>query len=573
MEFSGKAILPERLTTMSKAMFKRGPDRESFFLDGNIGFAHKLLGVSRNEEGFSSDGSGIHVAVDGSLYNLPDFQGQLGNGSKYSTADALAEAYRRLGLEFLMQLEGAFAFVLFDQGKGRLILARDKLGIKPLYYSLDKARLLFGSEIRALLSSGYLAAKLDNRAFADYLTFQHTLGDKTFFDGIRSLAPATLWVWEEGKSWKRRYWQFSCQVVKKSEGDYIAQTEHAFDEAIRSMDVDSAKASHLSGGLDSSIICALLSRKNRGLKTFSAAYSYGEKYDESPFAQSLAKKIGSDHTFIYPTVQDVISLLPGMVEDLEEPVSDVGFSRYFVAKTVKDTQKHTRVVYCGQGADELFGGYAFYLDYLHGRFKGPLYLQSYMRRRLFSPDQVKGLLTHGFYDTLFASYNVLQVYQSYFDHSGTLLNAAAAADLAVFLPHWLQVEDRINAAFSMEVRYPFLYHKVVELASRLPAEMKIRDKVTKYILREAFQKMLPPEVLSHEKVGFRTPSSQWFREELYDFAAEVLLADDTRRRGYFELPSVRRLLNDNKKGKADYGWQIWTLLLFELWHRIYVDRK
>lgn len=574
LEFSAKSVSEERLVSMSNALTRRGPDKESFFVDGNIGFAHRLLEVSGDDVGFASDGSGVHLAVDGNLYNLADFQNPLVSGGEYTTPDAIFEAYHRFGLDFLMELEGAFAFVLFDKQKKRLILARDKMGIKPLYYAFDHTRLIFGSEIRTILSSGYLAAKLDTRAFADYLTFQHTLGDKTFFQGIRSLAPATFWMWEANKTMERKYWRFSFQDDENnSEAEYIAQTRHAFDVAMQSMDVASAKAAHLSGGLDSSIICALLSQKNKGLKTFSAAYPYGDKYDESRFAKSVAKKTGCNHTLVYPTVKDVISLLPGLIEDMEEPVSDVAFSRYYVAKTIKDTQKNTRVVYCGQGADELFGGYAFYLDYLQGRFKGPLHHQSYRRRRLFARGEIKGLLTPEFFKGLFVGYDVLQGYRSCFGHSDHLLNDVAEADLAIFLPHWLQVEDRIDAAFSMEVRYPFLCHQVVELASRLPVQMKICGRKTKYILREAFREILPPEVLSHEKIGFRTPSSQWFREELHDFASDVLLADDMRGRGYFELPSVRSLLSDNKNGKADSGWQLWTLLLFELWCRALVDIK
>lgn len=571
LEFGERSVSPQALSAMNKALSARGPDGETVFLEGNIGFAHTLLRVSRSDHGIVSEGSKIHVAVDGTLHNISGLQREFGNCEGCSTAQTLIQAYLFYGLDFVRQLEGAFAFVLFDKDKGRLILARDKLGIKSLYVSFDKDRLLFGSEIKALLNSGYVTPTLNYQALADYLSFQFLLGGKTFFHGIQSLAPATLWVWENKKSNKRRYWHFSFQTVQRPEAEYIRQTRHVFHDAIKALDGDTVKASHLSGGLDSSIISLLLAQENRTLKTFSAVYPYGEKFDESRYALSLSRKIKSWHTFIYPTAKDVIACLPNMLADLQEPVSDVAFSRYFVAQKIKDTYKDTQVVYCGQGADELFGGYAFYLDYLKGRFKGPLYLQSYQRRRLFSQGQLKQLLTEKFYERLFGHYDVLEAYRQAFESPGEVLHVAAHADIELFLPYWLQVEGRINSAFAMEVCYPFLYHKVVDLASRMPPEMKIRGNETKYILKEAFRDSLPADVLSHEKIGLRTPSSRWFREELYDFAADVLLTDNTRSRGFFNLAYIERILDENKTGKSNHGWQIWTLVLFELWHRMCVD--
>jgi len=573
LEFGGGRISSRALSAMSEALATRGPGKETVFLDGrDVGLFHRFLSVSARDPGTVLDEGNVWVAVDGALHNLPQLQREWGHGDRFSMAETVIEAYRSFGLDFAAKLEGAFAFVLFDKVRKRLILARDKMGIKPLYYGLDNHRLVFGSEIRAILRSGYITPGLNHRAVADYLSFQFVLGRKTFFEGIESLDPATLWIWEDGRSEKRRYWHFACHGVERPDADYIRETREALSEAVRAVDTDGNKAGHLSGGLDSSIICALLSQGNGGLETFSIVYPYGEGYDESRYANSLSKKIESRHTSIYPSAGDVEGLLPQMVRDLQEPVSDVAFSRYFLAKRIKEMRQETRVVYCGQGADELFGGYAFYLDYLAHRFKGPLFLQSYQRRRLFSRDWLKRLLAEEFYDKVFGSYRVLEAYEKAFEHPGNFLDAASQGDIALFLPYWLQVEDRINAAFSMEVRYPFLYHKVAALAACLPLEMKIRGKETKYALREAFRDLLPPDVTAHKKVGLRTPSGIWFREDLYDFAKAVLLGERARNRGIFRSVLVQEMLDNNRSGEANLGWQIWTLILLELWQREYLDR-
>lgn len=572
VEFADLQASETALAKMSQALCSRGPDGETIFHDGHIGFAHRLLHLAEPNDDLVSEAQGLYCAtVDGSLHNLSQPAGHWGDSGQISPSKTAMLGYRRSGIAFVRELEGAFALAVYDKSKRRIVLARDRFGIKPLYFHFDRSRLVFASEIRAILGSGYVTAQLDTRAAADYLTFQLPLANRTFFHGIQSVPPATALVFEDRKVTEKRYWQILFQPQDGSVDTYAQQARMVLNEAMATLDLPVPKGSHLSGGLDSSIIALLLAQNNTSLRTYSGVYPYGDQYDESFFAKLVSKSINSSHTFVYPSPEDLQNLAATLIDDLMEPVTDVAFSRYLVAKQIKKIYPATKTVFCGQGADELFGGYAFYGDYLQNKFQGPLFLQSYHRRRLFSRQELRTLLTSDFYEQLFADYDPLSVYQNYF-HSGlNQLDAAATADIEVFLPYWLRVEAQIEASHSMDVRYPFLHHAVAALASRLPPQLKVKQKVQKYILREAFAKDLPPEVVAHKKVGFRTPFTQWFRHELHDFAQTLLVSDHAQRSRLFKPAAVQEALHKNRAGELNYGWQIWTLLGYELWHRNFIN--
>lgn len=571
-EFTALQVNRGALENMSRALYSRGPDREAIFIDEHVGFGHRLLRLTdSNNDLLNGDTAIDRAAVDGCFHNVAQLNRLLGSNEQASPARVAALAYRQSGIDFVNLLEGGFALAIYDKGNRRVVLARDKFGIKPLYFHCDRSRLVFASEIRAILESGYISSQLDSKAAADYLMFQFPLANRTFFQGIRSVPPATTLVFQDRKCTEKRYWQMRFQPQTGSVEEYAQQTREALREAINDLDLPVAKGCHLSGGLDSSIITLLLAQDNPTLHTYSGVYPYGEQYDESFFAKLVSEATQSSHTFFYPSPEHLRKLAAQLIDDLMEPVTDVAFSRYVVARLIKKTQPATKLVFCGQGADELFAGYAFYCDYLQSKFQGSLYQQSYQRRRLFSDRELGELLTEDFYEQLYGDYHPLSVYRGYFLAESNQLDTAARADIEGFLPYWLRVEAQIEASQSMDVRYPFLHHAVATLASRVPLELKVKQQVQKYILREAFSKSLPAEVIAHKKVGFRTPFTQWFRRELVDFAQQLLLSEQSATARMFRPKAVREILLKNQHGELNYGWQIWTLVAYELWHRNFIN--
>ncbi|WP_028320469.1 asparagine synthetase B family protein [Desulfatiglans anilini] len=493
-----------------------------------------------------------------------------------SPAQAVLEAYRRFGPSACALLEGAFVLLLEDRTQGLCMLARDKLGAFPLYVHSSDNRLLFASGLGPLVDSGLIALAPDTRSLADYLTFQFPLEHRTFFSGIRALPPGTLCIIENGVLRLEEAWNFEWQPLDEPAERYRDRLRQALQDAVTAADTLPHPVSHLSGGLDSSLLALLLSKRHPALETFSGVYPYGPAYDESLFASKVAEHCSLRHTEVHPGPEDVIRLLPDMVAQLHEPVSDVAFSRYAVAKAIRDHAPEACTAFCGQGADELFGGYTFYQDFMDQRFPGGLPEQAYQRRRLFSPEQIRGILQPEAYGGLFGAYDPLAVYGLSFGRTGPILDRAAMADIRGFLPYWLQIESRIDAAVDLQPRFPFLHHDVRDLAARIPAHQKIRDGAGKWILRQAFHEDLPKDVLDHVKIGFRTPSGIWFKDALFDFASEALLAAHSGLSSFPDLfapAAVKDMLEANRQGRANLGWQIWTMLLFTLWLDRYFGGK
>lgn len=513
----------------------------------------------------------------GDLHNASNLRNALGAAhTAHAPVEMVLEAYRRFGPSAYTLLEGAFVLFLEDRTKGLYILARDKLGAAPLYFHANDDRLLFASDLGPLLDSGLIQLEPDTKTLADYLTFQFPLGHRTFFSGIRALPPGTLCLIQDGTLHIEKAWRFAWQPLEEAETLYRDRLRRTLDAAVRDTDTLPHPVSHLSGGLDSSILALLLSKRHPALETFAGVYPYGPAYDESLFASKVAAHCSLHHTDIYPGPEDVIRLLPDMVAKLHEPVSDVAFSRYTVAQAARNCAPAAQAVFCGQGADEFFGGYAFYQDFLNDRYAGGLPQQAHQRRRLFSPEQLRAIMQPGNYTRLFGTYDPLAVYRLSFGNSGPILDRAAAADISGFLPYWLQIENRINDAVDLQPRFPFLHHEVRDLAAQIPAHLKIRDGAGKWILRQAFREDLPEDVLDHVKIGFRTPSGIWFKDALFDFACDALFGPNPGRipgLDLFEPAAVKDMLETNREGRANLGWQIWTILLFKLWFDHYFGGK
>lgn len=568
IERTGRDIRPEQLEGLVQGM-DEGSGSSRIILSGK-GWA--VCGVSGRPAGtahdFRTEGA-LSIALAGALHNVEALRTGLRAEGHETASELVLEAYRRFGLDVYRHLEGAFCFFLCDSEQNVIAIGRDKLGVKPLYLYESDETVMFASSLGALTACGAIPLAVDSRTLADYLTFQYPLEHRTFFAGIHCLAPGFIRVYEGRHSTLLESWRFEWREAREPESVFVEEGRRALLEAVDTLDEEDGVVSHLSGGLDSSILSLLLSRRHPGLPTFSGVYPFGPAYDESVFANQLAAHCGARHRDVYPGPDDVTALLPEMIRTIREPVSDVAFSRFAVAKAIRRLEPSARLVFCGQGADELFGGYAFYMDFLEGRDEGDLPRQAYQRRRLFGRSRLQRILADSAFERLFSRYDPLDSYRRSFRETGHVLDRAAGADIAGFLPYWLQVEDRINAACGMEVRYPFLYYKVRRLASRLPVSLKIKDGRGKHLLREAFRDDMPRDVLEHAKIGFRTPSGLWFKEALYDFAAETLLSAPQDAPLSLNPAGARELLEDNRTGRSNNGWQIWTLVLFRLWHNHY----
>ena len=617
-----KKVGKDVLVRMGDSIKHRGPDASKIYIneDRSLGLIYRHLRIKNDEDSLhpicNEDGT-IFVICDGEIYNNEELRRELiTNGHHLKThqdAELIIHLYEDYGYKCLDRLNGAFSFTLWDSKKQELFAARDRMGIKPLYYHYDGKSFLFASEIKALLVAKPSLRELNKAALCEYLSFQYCLHEKTLFKEVNKLPPAHFCTIKNGDIKIRRYWDVNFDIDSHHTEDYFIDTLRGLiEDSVRLRLIsDVPIGTYLSGGIDSSAItCLVSSLLGSKLKTFTGTFKRWPDYDETKFAKSIAKFAKTDYFEINLKPKDLIDSISTLTYYMDEPAAGPGiFPQYFVAKLAS---KHVKIVLGGEGGDEIFGGYARYLiAYLEECLKGAIFetqtredkrfivtfssilpnlpiikeyvpmLQSFWNEGLFGPmdrryfklinrsnhlrEVLNPELTKNLESSSFDSFSRI------FNKKGikSLFNKMSNFDLEAGLPAILHVDDRVNMSFSLESRAPFLDHRIVEFVASIPPMIKYRGGETKAIFKKAMRNIVPGTVLNRkDKKGFPVPLAEWYKVSLRGFIRDILLGSTTKKRGIYNTVKIRKLIDSERT----FGRSIWGLLCLELWHREFIDK-
>jgi asparagine synthase (glutamine-hydrolysing) len=610
------ATLRQQCHRMCQTIVHRGPDDEGIYAEDGAVLGMRRLSIIDLAGGhqpiFNEDRS-IWIVFNGEIYNFQELREELeSRGHRFTThsdTEAIVHLYEDFGPECVQKLRGMFAFAIYDSRKRRLLLARDRLGKKPLHYALHKGRLLFGSEIKAILAVAPELATPNPQALLQYFYFGYIPDPATAFPAIHKLPPGHVLEFERGEIKVRKYWDFPQfgTHAPASEEECLEELEHRLEEAVRiRLIADVPLGALLSGGTDSSTVVALMARVSAGpVKTFSIGFKQAD-FNEAEYARLVAEKFGTEHheLILEPNVLETVEELS---RSLEEPFGDSSMlPTYYVSCMAR---KHVTVALSGDGGDEAFAGYERYRLHLHERahdwipqWAGRFYREHihawvpngapgrslayslslpwnerYTEGVSLQPFQREmGLLAPEFLESA-RNGDPLQMFRDYLDRAPAAADDALSRvlylDSKTYLPGDILTKvDRMSMLTSLEMRAPILDHKFLEWVTGLPAEWKMRNGVPKYIFRKLAERVgVPREVLYRKKQGFALPLVHWMRHELKDLIMTVLLEPRALQRGYLNPRGVRRLVDEHFQGRRDHSARIWRLLMFEMWHRNFLE--
>jgi asparagine synthase (glutamine-hydrolysing) len=610
----GARVDERRLARMRDALTHRGPDGSGLLLDGPVGLAHTRLAivdVARGEQPMSNEAGDVWVVFNGEIYNHEDLRpGLQRKGHVYRTrcdTETLVHLYEEQGAELVDALRGMFAFAVWDRPRQQLLLARDRLGIKPLYYRVDDRELLFASEIKALLAASEERPAFNEAVLPEFLSTRFVAGDETFFRGVRKLMPGHVLTWSPREAPRaRRYWQLPDPAPDRPAWSAHDLRER-LDAAVRShLMSDVPLGVFLSGGIDSSALAALAARATDGqLQTF--AVGFGEAgANELPYARLVADHIGSAHREVTVTPESFLELLPQALWHEDEPMAFTSSVPLFALARL--ARRHVKVVLTGEGADELFLGYNRYrVTRWNARFGQPYWAAVPAAARGVVRDAVRALPARlarvarrsflglepgirGLYHENFAVFplslqsrllrrrDLLEgrdpyaTQAAYFDEApGGLLDRLGRAELRSYLVELLMKQDQMSMAASIESRVPFLDDRLVEHVVAMPGDEKLPGWTTKRLLRAAVRDLLPAPILSRRKMGFPVPFGDWLRGPYAPIVDEFVLGGRTAARGYFDRDGLRQLVAEHASHRASHGDALWLLINLEIWQRIFVD--
>lgn len=611
----------EILNAMSRALHHRGPDDAGEYVNGPVALASRRLSIidlAGGKQPITNEDGSIVTVYNGETYNYLELRTQLqAEGhilTTHTDTETIVHLYEKMGPDCLTRLNGMYAFALWDANKRRLMLARDRFGIKPLYYTYNGERLAFASEIKALCTLPGFRVEPEPAALVDYAVFQYSPGEHTFFKGVKKLLPGHFLLFEPdtGKLSTHQYWDLPCHDdlldFTHDEAYFAEKLLLIIEDAVRiQLRSDVPVGSHLSGGLDSSSVASLAANLlGTPIHTFSGGFQDGQAFDETHYARIVSAAIASSHHEIWPTAEDFASIMPALIYFMDEPAAGPGlFPQYYVSRLAAENVK---VVLGGQGGDELGAGYARYLVALFERaLRDEVYnaedwisnfrlsemlphlsqlrqyapmLQAYMGADLFGSDGSRyyalvrrsdpaRLLSP---DVLNAAgdYSPFAEYSAIFSRPQTTsyLNRMLYFDAKAMLPALLHVEDRTSMAVSLESRVPLLDHRIAELFATIPDKLKMKEGQLKYIYKRAMKNTVPPAIMERkDKMGFPVPTAQWFKGPLRTWLSDILLSPRTLERVIVRPEAIQGAIT----GDATYGREVWGLLCLELWFRAFVD--
>ena len=615
-DFSGKPVSRDVLARMTGAMRHRGPDGEGELVDREAGLGHRRLSIIDVAGGaqpiFNEDGT-ICVVFNGEIYNFIELRQRLESlGHRFVThsdTEVIVHAYEQWGPSCVNRFNGMFAFAVWDSEKRELFLARDHLGVKPLYYATVGRRLLFASEIKSLLQDAECPRSVDLEALAELFTFRYVPSPKTLFEGILKLPPAHFMVVSRAGIRIERYWNWVPQRrIEASEAELVEEYQALLEDAVRlQMRSDVPVGLFLSSGIDSGALLALMSKYANGpVRTFTIGFEGGEKTNELEGAKALASMFGADYSEQILSPKDYAQYYERYLWDLEEPVgNETAAAFYYVAQLAS---RRVKVALTGQGADEPWAGYdrykgvklsAFYhhapraltdrFARIAGRLPGRLERLSRGAAALAEPDLLtrftkiysffsaemkarlyRGALRERFELSPFGTREALKRLQhdvADLDPVTQMLYIDARANLPDDL---LMVADKTSMANSLESRVPYLDYRLVEFVESLPPGLKLKGLTGKYLHKKALRKWLPKEIIHRPKKGFANPVETWFREGMRDCVRDYLLSAESSMRHYFDQDYICKMIELDRDGKQQYRRHLYLLVSLELWHRAFL---
>jgi len=620
------------LRRMTRRLVHRGPDDEGFYLNGLDGGAGVGLGMRRlsiidlagGHQPIANEDRTVWVVFNGEIYNYRALRDVLlAKGHTFATnsdTEVIVHLYEEYGDSCAEHLQGMFAFAIWDANREQLLLARDRLGIKPLYYAAHNGALFFASELKALLEHDGIHKVVDPRALAAFLTFLYIPSPATIFTGVRKLPPAHLLRYRKGELSLRSYWDVTFpdrserrRIKRRGSGDYLAELRRLMEETVRAhLMSDVPLGLFLSGGLDSGSLAVMMARQaSAPVQTFTIGYGdEAGSYNELGAARAMARHIGSNHHEELVT-PNVMELLPKLVWHLDEPFADSSLIPTYLVSV--SARRHVTVALTGIGGDELFGGYPRYLGArlavgyerlprrlrhaaarlvewvpestgsrnLGGRFK------RFVKSGLLPPRErylswisfydeagLEALFSPSFKAAVGDTPSIWDAHRGWYDHAGasTVMDRVFSTDVNGYLADdLLMMGDKMSMAASLELRVPYCDHRLIEFAAAMPGELKVRGLTLKSLFRTAIKDMLPAEIVNRTKQGFMVPIGPWLKKELKPLVGELLSESAIQKRGYFNAAAVHRLLAEHESGRRNLSDQIFALAVLELWHRIYLD--
>src|SRR6266550_458032 len=602
---------------MCKTIIHRGPDDEGIYAIGPIGLGMRRLSIidlAGGRQPVHNEDKSIWVVFNGEIYNFPDLRRELeARGHNFYThtdTEVIVHLYEELGADCIKKLRGMFAIALYDSRKQKLLLARDRLGKKPLYYAVHHGRLLFGSEIKALLAVAPELAEVNLEALLQFFYFAYIPDPYSAFQRIAKLPPGHLAEYKDGEIRVREYWDIPSYGNNDpgSEEACLEALENRLEEAVRIRLIsDVPLGALLSGGVDSSIVVGLMARASSvPVKTFSIGFGK-EDFNEAEHARRVAERFGTDHheLVVQPAIGETLEMLSRM---MEEPFGDSSIiPTYYVSKLAR---QHVTVALSGDGGDELFAGYDRYVVNLRrSRYAVPPWLGRMYRNHIYPllPQNVRGrkfawnislpsrdryldslsflpalhrersLFTDDFLASVRACVDPFTRIAEYYDHAPAYdaLSRLMYLDTKTYLTGDILTKvDRMSMATSLEVRCPILDHQIVEWVASLPVKYKFHLGTRKYIFKKLGERIgLPSALLHRRKQGFSLPLVHWMRNELKNGLLTILTEPRTLQRGYFKPDAIQRLLDEHYRGYRNRAGAIWLLLVFELWHRNFLEAR
>jgi len=620
IRFDGQPVTPPLLSAMGDITRHRGPDDEGMHIDGACGIAMRRLSIidlAGGHQPLSNVEGTLWLVCNGEIYNYRELRAELqALGHRFKTAsdsEVLLHGYAAWGDDVVLRLNGMFDFALWDARRRRLLIGRDRLGVKPLYVLQDGTRLAFASEAKALLAMPGVQATLNQDVLASYLQLGYVAAPGCIFKGMRKLPPATLLAVEDGQVREWRYWRLPEAIDRATtEAQWVDKVRAQLEHSVRMQMVsDVPIGAFLSGGVDSSAVVGLMAKhSDHPIRTYAIGFDGGAAealYNELPYARQVAQRFGTQHREIV-VKPDVVSLLPRLLWHMDEPIADSAFiTTYLVSEFARQDVK---VILSGVGGDELFGGYRRYLgEHYADQFRrlpgwvrsGAGYMAKHLPADRHSKVYDKLRLVKGFLasadmsaDLRYGSYlqlighetvrDLMRVEPSFaidplaraFDGAGQddELNRLFAVDAETQLPDdLLLLTDKMSMAVSLECRVPLLDHHLVEMAASVPAAIKVKGGRLKHLMKEALSELLSSDILDRQKRGFGTPMGAWLKTDLAPVLDRLLSPDVVVSRGLFREGVVTRLVQDHRANRFDGTDILLALMNLEIWSRVYLDRR
>ena len=589
LRHDGTPVDREALGRAARSIAHRGPDDEGIHVDGPVGLAHRRLSIidlsASGHQPMSNEDGTIWLTYNGEIYNFRDLRRLLeARGHRFAShtdSEVLVHGYEEWGEKLLERLNGIFAFAIWDRRERRLLLARDRFGTKPLYLRRQRNRLLFGSEIKAILALAGEPARLSLNSLMQYMSFQNTYGEETLFEDVTML-PAGTWmvVREDGTATRGVYYDpIPCAEPTSDDRHVTEALGAALQRAVdRQLMSDVPIGAYLSGGMDSASLVVLAGRRIPHIHTFTAGFDVSDASplevaaDERPDAEVVARDVGTEHYGAVLHAGDMARVLPDLVWHLEDLRAGTCYQNYYVARLAS---KFVKVVLAGTGGDELFAGYPWRYAMLDSAADRAGFLDAYYAywcRLLTDADR-----REAFTDDAWAAADGVHPRESFEQVTAHLdpdldpVEQALYFEQRTFLHGLLVVEDKMSMAHSMEARVPFLDNELVDFALRIPARVRAGSNEGKVLLRQAARSFLPDVLVHKRKQGFSPPDGTWYRGRNLDYVREVLLDPGSLRRGIFRPDFLEQVIREHADGHFDHRLMIWSLLCLEWWQRLFVD--